>query len=236
MMKKNQPSNVLHPQLGQYRPYHFPPLMQPEEDDLFGDETTGSYQDEFHNGFQDGQQKGHEQGYQEGVAQGLQAGQEQGLEQGRQQGVREGVAQVQQQMGSTAASVDHLMQQIQQVFQQHVRQQSEMICDLVQKVARQVIRAELTLKPGQMVHLIEETLAQMPEQKPDLVIYLNPQDCQRLVELVPEQVATWTLQPDDSLAIGSCRVTSSESEAFADSEERLETCMDSIRDSLLSDA
>ncbi|WP_428454425.1 flagellar assembly protein FliH [Photobacterium kasasachensis] len=234
-MMKKQAVTVLHPQPGQYRNYHFPPLVQPEED-LFGDEPTGSYQDEFNNGFQDGQQKGHEQGYQEGLAQGQQFGQQQGLEQGRQQGIREGVAQVQQQMGGTVASVDHLMQQIQQVFHQHVRQQSEMICDLVQKVARQVIRAELTLKPSQMVNLIEETLAQMPEQKPELVTYLNPQDCQRLLELVPEQVSGWNLKPDDSLAIGSCRIVTSDSESFADSEERLEACMESIRDSLLTDA
>ncbi|MGF1757534.1 flagellar assembly protein H [Photobacterium sagamiensis] len=227
--------NILHPQPGQYRSYHFPPLVEPEED-LFGDESGGSYQDEFHNGFQEGQQKGHEQGYQEGLAQGLQAGEQQGLEQGRQQGAREGVEQVRQQMAGAASSVDHLMQQVQQVFHQHVRQQSEMICDLVQKVARQVIRAELTLKPSQMVHLIEETLAQMPEQKPELVVYLNPQDCQRLVDLVPEQIATWNLTPDDSLAIGSCRVVTNDSEAFSDSEERLEACMDSVKDNLLTNA
>jgi flagellar assembly protein FliH len=233
-MKKSA-MNIIHPQSGQYRSYHFPPLVEPEED-LFGGEGGASYQDEFHNGFQEGQQKGHEQGYQEGLAQGLQAGQQQGVEQGRQQGVREGVEQVRQTMGGTVSSVDGIMQQVQQVFHQHVRLQSEMICDLVQKVARQVIRAELTLKPSQMVHLIEETLAQMPEQKPDLVIYLNPQDCQRLVDLVPEQVATWNLTPDDSLAIGSCRVVTKDSEAFSDSEERLETCMDSVKDNLLTNA
>ena len=195
---RKQTVTVLHPQPGQYRNYHFPPLVQPEED-LFGDESAGSYQDEFSNGFQDGQQKGHEQGYQEGLAQGQQLGEQQGLEQGRQQGIHEGIAPVQQQMGGTVASVDHLMQQIQLAFHQHVRQQSEMICDLVQKVARQVIRAELTLKPSQMVNLIEETLAQMPEQKPDLVTYLNPQDCQRLLDLVPEQVKDWNLKPDESV-------------------------------------
>ncbi|ELR67065.1 Flagellar assembly protein FliH [Photobacterium marinum] len=236
---KKQAVKILHPQMGQYRNYHFPPLVEPEED-LFGDDLSAgsgaSYQDEFNDGFQDGQQKGFEQGYQEGLAQGQQAGEQQGLDQGRQQGVREGLSQVQQQMGSTVTSVDNLMQQIQQVFHQHVRQQSEMICDLVQKVSRQVIRAELTLVPSQMVNLIEETLAQMPEHKPELEVYLNPQDCQRLVDLVPEQVSSWNLKPDDSLAIGSCRVVTSDSEAFADSEERLEACMESIRDNLLTDA
>ncbi|KLV06615.1 flagellar assembly protein FliH [Photobacterium aquae] len=234
-MRKDQSVTVITPGLGGFRNYHYPPLVDAPDDDLFGDEG-GSYQDEFNNGFQDGLQKGHEQGYQDGMNQGLQSGQVQGLEQGRQQGRQEGMQQASQQVAGVVQSTNQLMEQIQLAFHQHVQQQSEMLCDLVMKVARQVIRAELALQPSQLVNLIEETLAQLPDHKPDLKVYLNPQDSQRLTELVPEQVAAWNLIADDTLAIGSCRVVTSDSEALADSEERLAACMDVVKDTLLADA
>ncbi|MGF1726615.1 flagellar assembly protein FliH [Photobacterium nomapromontoriensis] len=235
-MKKESSISVLAPRLGEFRNYRYPPLVNAPDDDLFGDEGGSNYQDEFNNGFQDGQQKGHEQGYQDGLNQGLQAGQMQGLEQGHQQGLQEGRQQAQQQVASTIQATKQLKEQIQQAFHHHVQQQSEMLCDLVMKVARQVVRAELTLQPGQMVNLIEETLAQLPEHKPDLTVYLSPQDCQRLHELVPEQVAQWNLKADETLQIGSCRVVTADSEALVDSEERLATCMDVVKDTLLADA
>lgn len=232
-MKKNTPL-ILHPQLGQYRSYHFPPLF-PAEDDVYGNERT-NYQDEFQSGFDEGQRKGHEQGYQEGLQQGIEAGTQQGLQQGVQQGVEQGIEQVKDHMSGSISAIDQLMKQIETLFHQHVREQSEMICDLVQKVARQVIRAELTLQPGQMLRLIEETLEQIPQQKSKVTVYLNPNDCQRLIELMPEAVVNWELKQDDSLATGSCRVVSDESEAVADAEERLEVCMDAVRESVMADA
>ncbi|MDD1793550.1 flagellar assembly protein H [Enterovibrio makurazakiensis] len=232
-MKKNSPL-ILHPQLGQFRNYHFPPLMG-SDDDMFAEEGT-SYQDDYQNGFDDGQQKGHEQGYQEGLSQGIEAGTQQGLLEGRQQGVQQGVEQVRGHMSGSVAAVDQLTKQIETLFHQHVRDQSEMICDLVQKVARQVIRAELTLQPGQMLRLIEETLAQIPEQKSQITVFLNPSDCQRLIELMPDAVSGWELRQDESLATGSCRVISEDAEAIADTEERLDACMDAVRESLMADA
>ncbi|WP_434357926.1 flagellar assembly protein H [Parasalinivibrio latis] len=231
-MKKNHPL-ILHPEAGHYRHYHFPPLAS-QGDDLFGDD--GGYHEEFQNGFEDGQQKGHAQGYQDGLTQGMEAGRQQGLDEGHQQGLQQGIEQVRQQLSGTVATADQLVKQIEQVFHNHVRQQSEMICDLVQKVARQVIRAELSLQPGQIVKLIEETLEQIPETKTGITVYLNPGDCQRLVDLVPEKVADWDLKQDPELAAGSCRVVTDDAEALADSEARLEACMDAVKDNLLTDA
>lgn len=233
---KKPATSIFQPAPGQYRPYRFPPLLGQPDDDLFGDGSGDSFQDDFNNGFEEGQQKGFEQGYEEGMTQGTAAGQQQGLSQGQQQGFEQGVQQAQAQVQHTLMATEQLQAQIQQAFHQHVRQQSEMLCDLVQKVARQVIRAELTLQPSQLVNLIEETLTQIPEKTPDLVVHLNPQDKARLTELVPEKVSAWKLEADDTLTVGSCRVVCQEAEAVADSEERLEACMESVRESLLVDA
>jgi hypothetical protein len=49
--------------------------------------------------------------------------------------------------------------------------------DLVAKVARQVIRCELTLQPVQLLSLVEETLTALPPTRDDEVeVFLNPED------------------------------------------------------------
>lgn len=220
----------MHPTPGQYRNYHFPSLLS-AEDDVYGNES-GSYQDEFQRGFDDGYQKGFDQGYQEGMNQGVETGRQEGL----QQGIQQGMEQVKEQMHSSVTAVDQLMKQTETLFHQYVRDQSEMICDLVEKVACQVIRTELTLQPSHMIRLINEALAEIPEQQKNVTVYLNPQDCQRLIELMPDAVASWMLKQDESLATGSCRVVSDDAEAIADIDERLEVCMDSVRESVMGDA
>lgn len=242
----DKPGTIFRPQPGQFRPYRFPPLVEERsrddefDFDDFADDShsrhgssAAHYQEEFNNGFQDGMQKGYDEGFMQGQQQGLEGGRQQGYQAGYQDGQQQGLQEGRQQLTHSVTAADALLQQIQQVFHQHVREQSEMICDLVQKVARQVIRCELTLQPQQLVTLIEETLAQVPEQEGQIAVYLNPQDCQRLQQLLPDVVNKWQLEPDSALESGSCRVVTRDSEAVADSEERLQACMDAVRDTLL---
>ncbi|MCC3262989.1 hypothetical protein LLE87_32995, partial [Paenibacillus polymyxa] len=78
--------------------------------------------------------------------------------------------------------------------------------ELVQKVARQVIRCELTLHPTQLLSLADEALAAMPEQPASVQRLLNPEECARIRELAPERAAAWRLVPDERLALGECRL------------------------------
>ncbi|EMD1178626.1 flagellar assembly protein H [Vibrio harveyi] len=232
MSKHN--SRVFRPKPGQYRCYHFPPLMSSDPEMFDGDPS--SYQEDYQNGFDDGQRSGFEQGYQEGKIQGIEAGHLEGMKQGIKEGTEQGLAQTTEQLHGALSTVEQLKQQMEVMFHHHVRQQSEMICDLVHKVARQVLRAELTLQPTQMVSLIDETLAQLPEHNEQVKVFLNPSDLQRLVELTPESISDWSLTGDPALNIGSCRVVIDEAEALSDTEERLETCMETVKENLISNA
>ncbi|MGL5990696.1 MAG: flagellar assembly protein FliH [Plesiomonas sp.] len=245
----DKPRSIFRPQPGQFRPYRFPPLVEERsrddefDFDDFSDEGHGrhgssaaQYQEEFNNGFQEGMQKGYDEGLLQGQQQGLEGGRQQGYQAGYQDGQQQGLQEGRQQLTNSVTAADALLQQIQQVFHQQVREQNEMICDLVQKVARQVIRCELTLHPQQLVALIEETLTQVPEQESQITVYLNPQDCDRLQQLLPDMVNKWQLEPDSALESGSCRVVTRDSEAVVDSEERLQACMDAVHDTLLADS
>ncbi|MGL5005863.1 MAG: flagellar assembly protein FliH [Plesiomonas sp.] len=244
----DKPGTIFRPQPGQFRPYRFPPLVEERsrddefDFDDFSDNSHGhsnnsaaQYQEEFNNGFQDGSQKGYDEGLLQGQQQGLSDGHQQGYQVGYQEGKDQGLQEGNQQLTNSVMATDALLQQVQQVFHQHVREQSGMICELVQKVARQVIRCELTLQPQQLIALIEETLTQVPEQEGQITVHLNPQDCQRLQQLLPDVVNKWQLETDNALESGSCRVVTRDSEAIADSEERLQACMDAVRDTLLTE-
>jgi len=98
----------------------------------------------------------------------------------------------------------------------------------VQKVARQVIRCELTLHPTQLLTLAEEALNAMPGDQEDVRIQLNPEECARIRELAPERAAAWRLVPDEKLALGECRVLTAQAEADIGCQQRLDSCMETL--------
>ena len=112
-----------------------------------------------------------------------------------------------------------------QAFQRSRQQQ---LLELVQKVAKQVIRVELTLNPTQLLTLAEEALAAMPDEPVEVQILLNPEECARIRELNPERAAKWRLVPDERLALGECRVVTAQAEADIGCQQRLDSCMEAL--------
>jgi len=124
--------------------------------------------------------------------------------------------------------------QLQDDYQNALRRE---VVDLVERVARQVIRAELTLHPAQLLALVDETLAAMPAVPREQVrIHFHPEDLRRLEELAPERAREWSLQADAQLASGECRVLAGAHEADAGCSQRLAACMEQVREQLLEPA
>src|SRR5690606_39760648 len=104
----------------------------------------------------EGYQQGVERGYHDGLAAGRQAGHEEGLAQGHQEGLIQGRAQgreeAQRQFASLAAPLDeavNTLKSMQADYQAAVRKE---VIELVEVITRQVIRAELTLRPVQLLN------------------------------------------------------------------------------------
>ncbi|WP_234977339.1 flagellar assembly protein FliH [Ferrimonas marina] len=221
------------------RLYRFTPLPQEglATESGEGDNWQG-YQEGFDKGYQEGLQQGHEAGFADGQRQGEESGHQQGFANGRQEGLEAGQGQAREELQSAIVPLAAMKELLEEGYQSQVRQQQELILELVQRVAQQVIRCELTLQPQQVLNLVEETLQALPDGQDDLKIHLEPSACERIRELAPERAKQWTLVPDPSISPGGCRVVSDNLDADASVESRLDACMEQVRkrlDSMESD-
>lgn len=217
------------------RPHRFPPLAQlhaaPHRTGLQGAELQAS----LAQGFQEGLSKGYEEGY----ASGLQSGQDEARQAAQAAGHAQGLAQAgeaaRQRLRQPLAAVDGLLQQLQQLQHDYQAALRREVVELVERVARQVIRAELTLRPTQLLALVDETLSAMPPAREGVAIFLNPEDRERLLELAPERLRDWQLHPDAALEPGECRVLAGGREADAGCRQRLAACMAQVRGQLVEE-
>lgn len=238
-MKK---SHVMRLQPGQYRQHRFPPVaeQQPvaaaaEPGSQVGVDNPLELQQRLEAGFQQGLQQGHQEGLQQGIAQGHQQGLAEGQKEGYQQGFARGEQAGQMQFAAATEPVNALLAQLSQWQADQEREQRVQICELVQKVAQQVIRAELTLMPQQILALVDETLEAMPGKTEQVIVHLNPQDLERISNINSDLPQAWKLVANPELSIGSCQLSTDHAEADASCDARLETCMETVRGHLLDD-
>ena len=110
--------------------------------------------------------------------------------------------------------------------------QRKEVVDLVAKVARQVIRAELALQPVQLMSLVEETLASMPPTREEIDVFLNPEELKRITELDPKRSKKWNLIADARLEGGECRIKAGDNEVDAGCHQRLAAVMEQVDNQL----
>ncbi|RZI57335.1 MAG: flagellar assembly protein H [Rubrivivax sp.] len=216
------------------RPHRFPPLAQVSRASSLLDGQSGAQlQASLAQGFQEGLAKGYEEGYASGLQTGTAEARSAAEASGHAAGLAAGREDARALLVSPVAAVDTLLThlcKLQQDYQSAMRRE---VVELVERVARQVIRAELTLRPTQLMALVDETLSSMPPTRDGVEVFLNPEDRQRLLELGPERVHEWTLHADASLDPGECRVIAGGREADAGCRQRLAACMDQVRGQLM---
>lgn len=219
----------------QYRPYHFPPLAQFIANGVAKSGSSSSatnpgedWQSAVADGFRQGQREGYEVGLDEGRADGYNAGQAEGLE----RGIAEGRAQALAELEQMAKPVDAMLRSLKKLKTEFQSAQRTEVVDLVGKIARQVIRAELALQPVQMLNLVDEALAAMPPTRDEVEVMLNPEELKRIQELDPKRAKKWNLMADPSLEPGECRVRAGDHEVDAGCQNRLAACMEQVREGL----
>ena len=221
----------------QFRPYHFPPLHQ------FGAARTGapsgaagaSSAEEWQSVLADGFRQGQRDGYEAGLAQGRADGVPQGQSEGLQRGIEEGRAMALAEFEQLAKPIDAMLRNLKKLKADLRAAQRNEVVDLVGKIARQVIRAELALQPVQLLSLVEEALAVMPPSREQVEVFLNPEELRRVLELDPKRAKKWTLLPDPALEPGECRVRSGDHEVDAGCQGRLAAVMEQVATQLLEE-
>jgi flagellar assembly protein FliH len=219
----------------QFRPYHFPPLAQflaasregnapasisstPEED----------WQGAMADGFRQGQQDGYDVGVEQGRADGFDTGHAEGLARGFEEGRQQALAELE----AMGKPVDAMLRGLKKLKTEYKNAQRKEVVDLVGKIARQVIRAELALQPVQMLALVDEALSAMPPTRDEVEVMLNPEEMKRIQELDPKRAKKWNLLADPRLEPGECRVKAGDHEVDAGCQGRLAACMEQVREGL----
>jgi flagellar assembly protein FliH len=218
----------------QFRPYHFPPLHQVRASNgtLPAGDTDAPSQEDWDSalaaGYRQGQQDGYDAGYEAARAEGYARGQEEGLE----RGLEEGRAQALAHLEEIGKPIDAALEALEKLKSDFKDAQRKEVVDLVGKIARQVIRAELALQPTQLLALVDEALAAMPPARDTIEVLMNPEELKRVSELDPKRARKWNLLADPSLEPGEIRVKAGDHEVDAGCQGRLAACMDQVRDGL----
>ncbi len=222
-----------------YRPYRFPPLSQVSQLRTPAARPAGtvaSWQSPLPESFQQGMAEGYREGHEAGLANGRQEGLAQGHAEGVWQGNEAGRQAVLAAFEVLARPLDAMLKGLARLQTDYQKVQRKEMIDLVAKVARQVIRADLALQPTQMLALVDETLAGMPPTRQDIEVFLNPDQLKQIRDLDPKRAKRWSLLGDARLEPGECRVKAGDLEVDAGCEQRLAACMTQISTRLLEGA
>lgn len=188
----------------------------------------------MHDGYQRGMERGYREGHEAGMRSGMETGREEGREEGKQHGIEAGKQEALARFERLAGPVSEIFEALKQMQADYQTAMRKEVIELVAKVARQVIRKEIQMDPTQLLALVDEALATMPRVSADqVVVYLNPEDLERIIELEPAQAERWNLWADDKLEPGECRVKAGTREADAGCSQRLAACMEQIEERLL---
>lgn len=220
-----------------YRPHRFPPLRQavPAVVRRSGreEEWQASRDEGFKQGLDEGYEEGRRSGFENGRAEGHAEGRRQGLQQSREQAREE----MQAALDAAVRPVEALRERLEQLRADYQSAQRKEVIELVRRIARQVIRCELTLQPVQLLALVDETLAAMPPVADGSIeVFLNPEDLRRIRDIDPKRFRNWTLLADARLESGECRVKAGDQEVDAGCNQRLAACMTQVSAQLLEPA
>ncbi len=191
-----------------------------------------SRQEGYDDGYRTGLEAGRIQGVKEGNEQGLKQGIEEGYIQGQDKGYRDGLNAGEEELQKVLRNLDLNLKNIQQYYKTRKEELSYWLTALIEEVSRQVIRTELKLQPEMILNIVRETLTHLPDENSQLTIHMHPEDVAQLRKARADFSNTWTLLEDDQVAQGDCRVLTENAEASASIEERLNACMDILKESL----
>lgn len=215
-----------------WRVFRFPPLRHGGTGEADAGSEPGNLQQAVSEGFREGLDKGYADGLEQGREVGHREGYEDGRRQGLQRGIDEGRMQGREVFEVASRPLDEMQAAVRRYLDELEARRREELLELVQKVARQVIRCELTVNPAQLLTLAEEALVGMPGENGMVQLMLNPEECARIRDIAPERAAAWRLVPDESLALGECRVVTEQAEADIGCQQRLDACIDALADHL----
>lgn len=145
-------------------------------------------------------------------------------EKGYQDGLKAGAAEIQQ----TTSQLENLMQALSEPFEELDDAVVDQMAELSIAIARQLIRRELQVDPGQVIAVVREAMTALPVGSRNIEIHLHPEDALLVRDAFSvspgEYKGTerpWHIVEDPVQTRGGCKVTSENSMIDASVETRI---------------
>ncbi|HLF96939.1 MAG TPA: flagellar assembly protein FliH [Methylococcaceae bacterium] len=187
-----------------------------------------AYAEACEQGKGEGYRAGFEEGRQAGHAEGRQAGLEEGRKQGFDQGREEGMAAAREEQAALARArlerLDALLRALSEPLAQLDETIEQELVALAMAVARQLVRREIRVNPGQIVAVVRDAVSALPSNARQIALHVHPDDAPLLREafaLDDDSAPLWRLVEDPLISPGGCRVLTEQSSIDATVEKRL---------------
>lgn len=157
----------------------------------------------------------HKDAYDEGFTMGRKEGRAQGYKEGREQAANESQALLQN-LNKLFDSLADPVSQLDDELEQN-------IAELTLSIARQLVRREIQIEPGEIVAVVREAVKALPISARNPTIFLHPEDMQlvRSALSVGEDETGYRFEEDLLLLRGDCRVETESSYIDASIEARI---------------
>jgi len=151
-------------------------------------------------------------------------------EQGFSQGYTEGLEKAQNEINENVRYLQSLMTTLAMPLLDLDKQVVDELVDLSMAVARQMIRRELKISPGEVVAVVKEALSLLPVTAGDVRLELHPEDAAlvRNALLPSDSDAPWQIAEDPLLSRGGCRVSTNTSRIDATVENRINAAISAV--------
>ncbi|WP_127555218.1 FliH/SctL family protein [Saccharospirillum alexandrii] len=160
-----------------------------------------AYNEGFESGFEQGMKQGQATGQTEGYKAGYDSGEQEGLSAGHKAGMLSAQQAETERINAELAPLSELFDQIKAVLGQQTDDLETGLVALAVRIARNVIDAELTLKPEHIQGLVHAAVQALPNADERFTLEINPDDA-AYVEPIAEP--HWNLVPTPSISRGGC--------------------------------
>lgn len=175
-----------------------------------------AHEEGFAAGYQEGRREGREQGYKKG--------QQEGHAEGYQRGYAEGLAAGRDEVTLRVQKLDQILDYLHQPLTNLDASVEEELSWLATEIARQLVRRELRISPGEIVAVVREAVGLLPVGNTNIQVRLHPEDARLIREVLSlgrDDEPVWRIIEDQTLSRGGCVISTDLSRIDATIEKRL---------------
>jgi flagellar assembly protein FliH len=166
--------------------------------------------------------------YDDGFTSGKKAGFEAGNTEGLAAGKEGAIAAAQRDMKPKLKDLNNLLTSLSHSLNEEDYKLEKTLMELVEQIARAVIRKELTLEPASLMTVIKETISALPPSRDHIKIHLNPLDKPFADQACETGGENWRVVADEEIERGGCKIETEHSEADMTVEGRIQGVLDKL--------